>query len=145
MAYTSRARIYGCNHGEAFCLMKYRSDDGEEEILWNSRDGVTPFMITSRSGKRMQHVDWGNDEYAPGWKPYPGQRIFVDATRELVTPKLKEYVEKIFTEHGGRYWQTREEAFEALLPGWLHGGEAPWIVTVESGSGTKLDPEEKKA
>jgi hypothetical protein len=131
MAYASEARIHGCNHGEAFCLMKYRSDDGEEEILWNSRDGVTPFIITSRSGKRMQHVDWQNDVFAPHWRPAAGTRYFVDATRELVTPELKKYVEKIFTEHGGGYWDTREAAFEALLPSWLHNGEAPWIVTAE--------------
>jgi len=56
-------------------------------------------------------------------------RIFVSATEELVAPKLKEYVEKIFTKSGGGYWKTREEAFSALLPGWLHSGEAPWILT----------------
>ena len=118
-------------HAEAFCLMKYRSADGtEEEILWNSRDGVTPFMLTSKSGKMMQHVAWREDLYRPDFKPQSGDRYFVDATRELVTPKLNEYVEKIFTEHDGGYWKTREEAFEALLPGWLHNGEAPWVMTV---------------
>jgi len=39
-------------HAGAFCLMTYRADDGtEEEQVWNSRDGVTPFVITLRSGK----------------------------------------------------------------------------------------------
>ena len=118
-------------HAEAFCLMKYRSEDGtEEEILWNSRDGVTPFMLRSKSGKMMLHVDWKQDEYRPDFKPKPGDRYYVSAARELCTPMLNEYVEKIFTEEGGGYWKTREEAFEALLPDWLHNGEAPWVMTV---------------
>ena len=119
------------NHAEAFCLMKYRSDDGtEEEVIWNSRDGVTPFVVPSKSGKPMTHVDWKLDEYRPNFKPQPGDRYFVDATREIVTPELNKYVERIFTEHGGGYWNTRQEAFDALLPDWLHNGEAPWMVMV---------------
>lgn len=71
------------NHNEAFCLMKYRSDDGsEEEIIWNSRDGVTPFVITLESGKRAQHVDWAKDVYAPSHQPKSGNRIFIDMTKE---------------------------------------------------------------
>jgi hypothetical protein len=116
-------------HGEAFCLMVYEAEDGERETLWNSRDGVTPFMITSRSGKRMQHIDWRSDKATPDFKPLSGMRVFVDATEELVTPELNKYVGKIFTEHAGGYWKTREEAFKALLPGWLHDGEAPWTIT----------------
>lgn len=120
------------NHPEAFCLMKYRTDDGsEEEILWNSRDGVTPFMLRSKNGKMMHHVDWQLDyPTKPDFKPPSGMRVFVDATQELVTPQLKEYVEKIFkeTKVRQRYWRTREDAFKALLPDWLHDGEAPWII-----------------
>jgi hypothetical protein len=37
-------------------------------------------------------------------------------------------------EHAGGYWKTREEAFDALLPGWLHAGEAPWVITVPANS-----------
>lgn len=116
-------------HKEAFCLMQYRSDDGTEaEVLWNSRDGVTPFCITSRNGKQMRHVEWRNDRCDPGFKPSSGMRIFVDATEDLVRESLMRYVEKIFTEHDGGYWETRSDAYIALLPGWLHNGDAPWIV-----------------
>ena len=116
-------------HKEAFCIMQYRSQDGTEaEQLWNSRDGVTPFSITSRNGKPMLHDDWQKDACEPTFTPPSGMRIFVDATEELVRDQLNKYVEKIFAEHGGGYWTTHEEAYAALLPGWLHDGQAPWIV-----------------
>jgi len=71
------------NHGEAFCLMKYQSDDGtEQEIIWNSRDGVTPMVITMKSGKTGTHVDWYNDKCVPDHVPSPGDRIFIDLTEE---------------------------------------------------------------
>jgi hypothetical protein len=70
-------------HGEAYALMTYRSDDGtEEEVIWNSRDGVTPFVITLRSGKSATHVDWDHDFPDPDHIPEPGERIFVDLTEE---------------------------------------------------------------
>ena len=119
----------GYKHREAFCLMQYRSDDGtESEQLWNSRDGVTPFILSSRNGKRMAHVEWNKDICDPYFTPRSGMRVFVDATEELVTPELKDYVEKIFTKHGGGCWKTPDEAFRALLSDWLHGGEAPWVI-----------------
>jgi hypothetical protein len=64
--------------------MKYVADDGsgEHEIIWNSRDGVTPFSLTLRNGKSATHHDWQNDRYAPHYEPLPGDRIFVDLTRE---------------------------------------------------------------
>lgn len=71
-------------HAEAYMLMIYRADDGtEEETVWNSRDGVTPFVITLRSGKTAAHVDWHRDvRTGPGFVPAPGSRMFVDVTAE---------------------------------------------------------------
>jgi hypothetical protein len=71
-------------HAEAFTLMTYVSDDGTEtERVWNSRDGVTPFVITLRSGKTATHRDWAADEYLPNYVPPAGSRVFVDLTPEL--------------------------------------------------------------
>jgi hypothetical protein len=83
-------------HAEAFCLMTYRSDDGtEEEVIWNSRDGVTPFIITLRSGKQARHVDWRSDRRVPDYRPKPGERIFVDLTearaRQLVKRNRRQW------------------------------------------------------
>ena len=122
-------------HNEAFCLMRYGSDDGTEiEVLWNSRDGVTPFMIGSRLTEGMlRHIDWREDKCRPDFTPHKGMRIFVNATKELVTPKLNEYVQEIWNhkEYPAKdHWDSKQECFDALLLDWLHNGEAPWIVVV---------------
>lgn len=52
-----RLRIDGhrFGHAEAFMLMTYKEVDGDGQLLvWNSRDGVTPFVINIGS-KKYQH------------------------------------------------------------------------------------------
>ena len=51
-------------HAEAYCLMKYKCEKCRKtEILWNSRDGVTPFMINcEKCDGHMQHTDWNEDK-----------------------------------------------------------------------------------
>jgi len=66
--------------------MTYRSDDGSEtEQIWNSRDGVTPFVIRSRSGKEMTHVNWQHDKPIPNHRLKHGDRFFGGPPEE---PKL---------------------------------------------------------
>lgn len=65
---------------EAFCLMKYQAENGETELIWNSRDGVTPFCIRLKSGAEARHVEWQRDQYLPNYLPEVGERIFVDYT-----------------------------------------------------------------
>ncbi|MCA1593067.1 MAG: hypothetical protein LC754_10535 [Acidobacteria bacterium] len=78
---------------EAYCLMRYATDDrSEEEVIWNSRDGATPFAITNRTGmKLMTHVDWHLDEQmAPDFVPPEGTRVFIDGDEDG-TPRLVVY------------------------------------------------------
>jgi hypothetical protein len=84
-------------HGEAYRLMKYVSEaDGRVEWLWNSRDGVTPFMIIDNLGCArglpaskgfrkpvMTHEDWQEDAFVPNFVPPVGMRIFVDGPPDL--------------------------------------------------------------
>lgn len=126
-------------HREAYCLMKYRSDDGaEEEMLWNSRDGVTPFIITSKTGKKMSHVEWNKDTYITDFDPPIGTRIFVDATLQLVKPELEKYIERIWNKGARDHFGTRERAYKILLDDWLKPG-APWIVTVDKDVKEKIN------
>ena len=99
MSHQRNAR--GCFHQEAFCLMQYASKDGSErELIWNSRDGVTPFCILSRSGVEMQHVNWKQDRYVPQHLPRVGDRIFVDLTFERAIETQRQNVE--------RWWDEEE-------------------------------------
>lgn len=71
------------HHGEAFCLMTYSCEAcWHREVLWNSRDGVTPFGLACVSCKSLKTYHVGRDKFAPLHIPPPGQRIFVDMTEE---------------------------------------------------------------
>jgi len=116
---------------EAFCLMKYQSDDGEViELIWNSRDGVTPFVISARDGSRqMTHVDWQLDESRPHHVPQLGDRIFIDHTEETAQKEAEQYVE--------RWWNSEQipmkehPVFKPLgKDGSIHKFTKDWIGTV---------------
>jgi hypothetical protein len=115
-------------HGEAFCLMTYRSDDGtEEERIWNSRDGVTPFIISLLSGKSATHVDWRNDVRAVDYKPKPGERIFTDLTPERALEAATRNI-KAWKESGmSGVPSAKELAAQYLTPG------APDLIEVVDG------------
>jgi hypothetical protein len=88
-------------HREAFCLMLYRSEDGlEEELIWNSRDGVTPFAVSSRDGERMlNHVDWHKDRRIPDFAPPPGSRYFASITEEEARQRAEARVDHVIAEN----------------------------------------------
>lgn len=90
-------------HGEAFCLMLYANEDRTvTETLWNSRDGVTPFILHSVDGVEMSHVDWQKDYREPGHIPKVGTRMFVDLTKEKMLEYKRTLVEDMW-EHDGEY------------------------------------------
>jgi len=64
--------------------MWYACECGHRERIWNSRDGVTAFGFECPSCKepKLKHVNWNLDQYAPDHIPAPGQRIWIDLTRD---------------------------------------------------------------
>lgn len=74
------------NHAEAFCLMWYKCEKcGHEMRIWNSRDGVTPFIIACpacRMGE-AKHIDWGRDQPYPDFIPPQGHLVFIDFPQSL--------------------------------------------------------------
>lgn len=131
---TPPAILAGHRHAEAFCLMRYRTADGTHiETLWNSRDGVTPFGITSVDGREMTHIQWEKDDYAPDYTPYPGQRVFADRTRESAERLAGERVERYWDHPDyplSKMFATREEAVAAFARDFYGDGHEPAIVTV---------------
>ena len=92
-------------HREAFCLMTYRGElTGRTELLWNSRDGVTPFIIPSADREEsMTHVDFASDRRVPTYVPAIGMRVFVTMTRERAAEHARRIVE--------RDWASMREHF----------------------------------
>jgi hypothetical protein len=129
-------------HPEAFALMLYVSDDGRHvETIWNSRDGVTPFVVGIPGesdegildGRSMRHVLWGADVRAPMHVPNIGDRVVVDATEDMVRPGIEDSVDRLWAHptFGLRdSFKTKADAIakfmsEALKPG------APTLVAVD--------------
>ena len=117
-------------HGEAFMVMEYRADDGSEsEWIWNSRDGVTPFVVTLKSGRTAHHANWRNDRRCVDHYDHMsiGDRYFVDLDPETALALASERVEE-WWDHP-QYpmkdrWATKDAAAKALAKDYLcHGGE----------------------
>lgn len=125
-------------HKEGFCLMRYATKPDEpvqeEEFIWNSRDGVVPYIIYSRHDKdrRMNHADVSQDTLLPEYKPKPGERIFVEATRELLEPVARERVEMNWEplRRSGQF-KTQQDAIEMYLREWVQPNR-PMLVTVQA-------------
>lgn len=93
------------NHKEAFMLMQYQClKCSAIEIIWNSRDGVTPFSGPScrsegfrpdeNCGEETRHINWDRDVYAPDYKPQVGERIWRDGTLDMMRDIKRRMVER---------------------------------------------------
>lgn len=120
--------------------MHYKCEGcGRVEMFWNSRDGVTPFIATSACcGKPSMHINFAADQYAPGHKPWKGQRVFVDQTREGYREVWRKNVERNW-EHVPYalkdQFATKDEALEALASDYRPGQPT---VRVSDGEGGYL-------
>lgn len=121
-------------HAEAFCLMKYATDDRSVvEWIWNSRDGVTPLCIMTRDREHeMTHVNWNEDTYAPDHRPQAGDRIFVDMTldraRALAREVLAMYSDTI--PEDCREGAAFDEFVERVAQGYFGDGHRPTLIVV---------------
>lgn len=111
---------FGCVQPEAYCLMLYRDTAGNEEWIWNSRDAVTPFGVTSRQGLEARHVEWHRDRFAPFHEPKLGDRIFANMTMETARARAAKMVAAWWdhpeTPMRERY-ESRSEAIESIAKG----------------------------
>lgn len=120
-------------HGEAYKLMTYANKDRSVvEIIWNSRDGVTPFIVSSRDGVELTHVDWYKDVYAPNHVPAPGDRIFVDLTRERARDLAIANAERFWETYppSREQFDTVEDLAAVLETGYLDTPGSPDLIVV---------------
>ena len=117
-------------HKEAYCLMLYRCDDQNcqhAEVIWNSRDGVTPFSTRCPlCGNFMHHIDWDRDTYNPHYVPLSGQGVWVDMPEELkVVVARKRVMESV----GTKTYQATTESEELVkrVAESMREGE-PWLI-----------------
>lgn len=124
-------------HPEAFCQMQYACKAcGFQEVIWNSRDGVTPFCLQCPQchGLDETHVNWQQDRCVPDYIPTPGQRIFVDLPRELAREMVIEYMKRNRSRgwdlppEGTAEWESK---VEALTDDWYKDGRAPHVTEAD--------------
>lgn len=125
-------------HKEAFCIMHYRCDLCRyTQRLWNSRDGVTPFIIDCfKCDGTAAHVSWNLDQCAPDFVPEIGMRIFVDTTKEMCIEANRKYVDRVWDSgdvqmKNDPYWSKlgKEGAVLELSKDWVR--ESPSVVVVD--------------
>ncbi len=121
-------------HKEAFCLMTYQCDEtGECERIWNSRDGVTPFVIPTRDGKAsMTHILWDRDRCEPEFCCDRGMRIFVDMPQEVALAYARMhwnmYLERCEAEQIKPH--DPENGLQRFFEDYYKDGKAPHLVTL---------------
>jgi len=123
-------------YAEAYALMRYRAWGASDvEIIWNSRDGITPFTVAARppGGEFLTHVEFDRDARMVLHVPAIGDRIFVDQTLD----RAREFRERFVA----TYWErarmdamygSRDEAVETLARRDYGDGHQPDLVVVDA-------------
>jgi len=114
----------GYKHKEAFCLMRYQCNKcGHHEIIWNSRDGVTPFgtVCPSCNGSSLTHAWLGSDRCVPDHKPNVGQRIWIGMTLLQAT----KYVDARISRLSDDLKSSAAHRRSAMIDDMYRNGEAP--------------------
>lgn len=105
-------------HGEAFRHMTYQGHGNSGVIklsIWNSRDGVTPFMTVSKEyGIQLQHINWQTDRLDPDYKPKKGDLIWVSYNEKTAKTAAEESYE-MHTEYFNSLKDLLDEQIEAKL------------------------------
>lgn len=113
-------------HGEAFALMLYQGQtSGRTVTIWNSRDGVTPFMVDI-DGEIYQHVHWELDTPAPQHTLRPGDYYFRDTSQEDAVKAATMVVDLRWPKLTGN---KRARRIDELVPQMLTqgGSPTPWL------------------
>jgi hypothetical protein len=118
-------------HAEAYMLMLYTSKGGtRNELIWNSRDGVTPFIVRGFSGEELTHASFKKDVRIERLLPPVGMRIFVDLSPKRAREVGNAWADNFWDAGLKHYFPTKEAAVLSWVSH-LHDGE-PDLVTVDA-------------
>lgn len=123
------------SHTEAFCLMTYQYESCKRiEIIWNSRDGVTPFIILCKfCGGEATHIKWEEDACIPDHIPQVGDRIFIDTPKKIAALFARMRLQAFENlEHPPPKAGTpeREKLEESIIEDLYQDGKSPWLVQI---------------
>jgi hypothetical protein len=115
-------------HKEAFCLMWYGCEEcGHQERIWNSRDGVTPFvdLCPSCGGLTLYHSNFSADVATPDHKLHRGQRFWRDGTTDEAISIMKKRIDFanrrgviLPAEHVEQMMKAARGGLDEWKPGW---------------------------
>ncbi len=116
-------------YGEAYMLMWYICKSCRaREMIWNSRDGVTPFGINCPScGEIMNHVDWNSDRYEPNHQLNGDQRFFRDGTPDEAETIIRARIERL-QNHYPLSDQEQEQLVKSCRSGKEHEFQQGWPI-----------------
>ena len=124
-------------HREAYHLMQYQDEDDATapiEWIWNSRDGVTPYIVSSVGKGRplLKHIRWKDDIFAPQYVPMIGQRVFVSLTESRALHFQDAYERRIRgTAEGQRRAEILDRHWDNLQQEIARGGPDVVVCTLE--------------
>jgi hypothetical protein len=121
MNYPIDPETHQYNHAEAFCLMLYHCQpSGKTVLVWNSRDGVTPFCM-HLDGREYQHINWRSDRQLPEFQMTQGHLFFRDTTLEesvyfaLRRIEMFQNTEYAIERNSPQWYQTWSNVTETFL------------------------------
>lgn len=127
------------DHAEAFCAMQYECENCKSiEVIWNSRDGVTPLCITSGccEGHISQHTRFEQDVYYPSFPFHLNiRRVFVNHTKESAKDAANKFFDKVGEKMMEQFPHLKELGKEKLIESKCNeiygNGDRPRVVEVE--------------
>ena len=123
-------------HREAFRLMQYQCTHCQKiELIYNTRDGVTPFIVNSLCCKASaEHINWAYDLYLPNYPPPKGTRVFRNGTDDEARAIMRRRVSELrIGERNPLTDADADEIVERCVSDTEHGefqSGWPMIVTV---------------